>query len=130
MSRQREWQKRRNAEGKCSRCAMPLEPGRTSRCDACVAKERAAYKKKTDARRAAGVCVECGAGPIAKRSRCAAHVATLRKAERLRYRRLPRTTRVDGMNACGLCGGRGHNRATCDRALDLDAAPTPERKAS
>lgn len=77
-----------------NRCAQPIVPG-TSRCEKHTDHHRAEVKKRSESRRAAGLCGLCDATPVPGKARCAIHDTSI------------------GAYRCGECRERGHNRLTC-----------------
>jgi hypothetical protein len=46
ISRQRRWQAKMVAEGRCSRCGGPLAEESISQCEKCMKKQRKRYEKR------------------------------------------------------------------------------------
>lgn len=98
-SQQQRWQAKMLAEGRCSQCGKAKgDDGNARMCGDCRERNRKAVRRIQKRRRAAGLCVHCDKRPAPGfRSLCEDH----------------RMGIVKGITKCGLCGEKGHNRATC-----------------
>jgi hypothetical protein len=75
--RMRRLRKQYTDDARCGNCGKPRAAGRI-RCVRCLNRDRARRKKKADARKSAGLCVQCGE-PAVTVERCQEHAESQRE---------------------------------------------------